>query len=141
MKKDTSIRAEQNDAYIEVVSDNISSEIVSSDGDIQNVSDPTSIIDSTEIIDIEVDAAFPYVSRMDLEGELEDKDILIDGGFAESGNNETIGLLEVLENCATVGSDTTVNHAQLNGKDAPDSHPISAITGLKEKIDELTRVG
>lgn len=78
---------------------------------------------------------------MDLEGELEDKDILIDGGFAESGNNETIGLLEVLENCATVGSDTTVNHAQLNGKDAPDSHPISAITGLKEKIDELTRVG
>lgn len=107
------------------------------------VATPLSLeIEDENLIDIEIEEAFPYLVSGVLDKTLGDKDVLIDAGIANVANNdETVGLQEVIEAAAAQGgSGGTVDHSLLNGREFADQHPITAISGLRDELDDIERV-
>ena len=86
-------------------------------------------------IEIEISEAFP--SATDGIIDLENTDVLIDGGTVDSVNSQTISIQEVLENCAALGGADNISHGALYGTEQPNQHPISAITDLEEELADI----
>ena len=95
-------------------------------------------IDDENIVEIEISEAFPFSSEGVLDSMFGNKDVLIDGGEVNDVNNDTITMQEVLENCAALGGLENVSHGALIGRELDGQHPISAITGLREELDDIT---
>jgi hypothetical protein len=89
------------------------------------------------IIEIDIEEAFPFTARGILDTTFKDKDVLIDGGIVNSVNNEVISMQEVLETCAALGGAENVSHGTLYGTEQPNCHPISAIEGLENELTEI----
>lgn len=89
------------------------------------------------VIEIDIEEAFPFTARGILDTTFKDKDVLIDGGIVNSVNNEVISMQEVLETCAALGGAENVSHGTLYGTEQPNCHPISAIEGLENELIEI----
>ena len=98
-------------------------------------------IEDESLIDIEIEEAFPYIVSGVLDKTLGDKDVLIDAGVAIVDNNdETVGLHEVIEAAAAQGSSGIVDHSLLNGRESEEQHPITAISGLRDELDDIETI-
>lgn len=106
---------------------------------VQIATPPSLEVEDENIIDVGIGEAFPYAVSGVLNDTMEDKDILIDGGIANTPNQETISLQEVIEAGAAEGAGT-VNHSLLHGRELPEQHPIIAISGLRAELDEIEAV-
>ena len=106
------------------------------------VATPLSLeVEDENIIDIEVEEAFPYLVTGILDNTIGEKDVLIDGGIANVENNDdTVGLQEIIEAAAAQGGSGTVDHSLLNGRELSDQHPISAISGLRDELDDIEAI-
>lgn len=62
-----------------------------------------------------------------------------DSSVIEVGHDEEI-LIEIGESSGLVGTDRT-RHNSLYGRDEYDQHPISAITGLRNELDQIKAIG
>ena len=109
---------------------------------IVQVSTPlTARIEDTEIIDIEISEAFPFSIYGILNSTMEDKDVLIDGGrIGNYISQPTTQLEDVINAAAIQGGSGTSDHRELGHKEANDQHPISAITGLEEKLSDMESI-
>lgn len=101
----------------------------------------TTQIKDTEIIDINIEEAFPFSLSGILNNTMGDNDVLIDGGSISSAVNQpSIPLEEVINAAAAEGGSGTSDHRQLGNKEANDQHPISAISGLSNKLADIESV-
>ena len=89
------------------------------------------------IVEIEISEAFPFSADGILDDTLQNKCVLIDGGTPDGLHTSAIGLETVLENCAALGGSEHISHGTLNGREQPNQHPIVAIDGLREELDEI----
>lgn len=89
------------------------------------------------IVEIEISEAFPFTTDGILDEAFEDKYVLLDGGTLNDIHSSTVKLDDVLETCATLGGQDNSHHGALDGRDQPNQHPIEAIEGLREELDEI----
>lgn len=94
-------------------------------------------IDDENVVEIEISEAFPFSSEGVLDSTFKDKDVLIDGGEVDGANDEAISIQTVLENCAALGGLENISHGALSGREMDGQHPISAIEGLREELDNI----
>lgn len=109
--------------------------IVTDDGEV--------IVEDENIVDIQISEAFPFSTYGALDNNLGDKDILIKGrsGNELLNNDEAISLTEALETCASLGGLENTSHGTLYGTEFADQHPIEAITGLREELNDIETLG
>lgn len=91
-----------------------------------------------ENVNIEIDEAVESeVLAEDLEQNIEAEEIPVE--LVEVETVEEIEI-EIDEAIGWVGGDST-RHYSLNGRDEPDQHPITAITGLREELNDIEALG
>lgn len=138
--KVTEIKEESIKVYVDAKTDN--TEIKEDDQDIavQITTPPILEVEDENIIDVAMYEAFPFITSGILDESMDDKDILIDGGVVATDDNDTIKLQEVLEDCAAQGGSGTVDHSVLNGRELSEQHPISAISGLRDELNDIETI-
>lgn len=111
----------------------------SQDVEVQVPTPPSFSVEDANIIDIEMDEAFPYMPRNNVEDLIGSNNILIDGQEVNGSNtNGSVSLVQILTEYANNSSgEGTTNHSLLDGRELPNQHPISAISNLKEELDEI----
>lgn len=107
--------------------------------EVQVPTPPSFSVEDANIIDIEMDEAFPYMPRNNVEDLIGSNNILIDGQEVNGSNtNGSVSLVQILTEYANNSSgEGTTNHSLLDGRELPNQHPISAISNLKEELDEI----
>ena len=91
---------------------------------IQATSTPDVTIQDAEIVDIEMEEAFPFMTSGILSEQMNNKDVLIDGQVVTNDNGEYIPLERLLGIATESG---TTAHSLLHGRDLENQHPITAI--------------
>lgn len=111
----------------------------SQDVEVQEPTPPSFSVEDANIIDIEMDEAFPYMPRNNVEDLIGSNNIFIDGQEVNGSNtNGSVSLVQILTEYANNSSgEGTTNHSLLDGRELPNQHPISAISNLKEELDEI----
>ena len=104
---------------------------------IQAASTPDVAIQDAEIIDIQMEEAFPFIASGALNEAMDDKDVLIDGRTVEADNEDFVRLEDLLDITAESG---TKAHSLLHGRELNDQHPITAISGLRDELDEIESI-
>ena len=104
---------------------------------IQAASTPDVAIQDAEIIDIQMEEAFPFIASGALNEAMDDKDVLIDGRTVEADNEDFVRLEDLLDITAESG---TKAHSLLHGRELSDQHPITAISGLRDELDEIESI-
>ena len=107
--------------------------------EVQVPTPPSFSVEDANIIDIGMDEAFPYMPRNNVEDLIGSNNILIDGQEVNGSNtNGSVSLVQILTEYANNSSgEGTTNHSLLDGRELPNQHPISAISNLKEELDEI----
>lgn len=135
--KDIEVLENITETYIDV--DNAAVDIGNNSAEVYTEQLETNVdIDSDNVVEIEISEAFPFSSEGVLDNTFGNKDVLIDGGGLNDINHDTITMQEVLENCAALGGLENISHGALHGRELDGQHPISAITGLREELDNIT---
>lgn len=104
---------------------------------IQATSTPDVTIQDAEIVDIEMEEAFPFMTSGILSEQMNNKDVLIDGQVVTNDNGEYIPLERLLGIATESG---TTAHSLLHGRDLENQHPITAIENLRKELDEIEAV-
>lgn len=110
--------------------------------EVQVPTPPSFSVEDANIIDIGMDEAFPYMPRNNVEDLIGSNNILIDGQEVNGSNtNGNVSLVQILTEYANNSSgEGTTNHSLLDGRELPNQHPISAISGLRDELDDIEAV-
>lgn len=138
--KITEIQEESTKVYVDTKTDSTEIKEDTQDITVQITTPPNLEVEDESIIDVAMSEAFPFITSGILGEAMDEKDILIDGGTVATDDNGTIKLQEVLEDCAAQGGSGTVDHSVLNGRELSEQHPISAISGLRDELDDIEAV-
>lgn len=101
---------------------------------IQIKSTPNIEIEDEDVVDIQIDEAFPFMVTGASAKSIEDRDVLIDGGKVSS-NQMSIGLETVI-----AAGEGITNHSMLTSRNISDQHSIDSITDLRDELNQIKAV-